>query len=50
LKECTRRIFFNPLKSIPLLLLSLFIGDAVFAGGETIKADHVVDGSGKMSG
>jgi hypothetical protein len=78
-----RRIFFNPLKSIPLLFVGpgryttgcsiqarrasrlstamwmavadmLAIGfyireDTVFASGETIKVDRVVDGSGKMS-
>jgi hypothetical protein len=27
----------------------VFPGDAVFASGETIKVDRVVDGSGKMS-
>jgi len=39
------RHFFNTMRAIGLYIRK----DAVFAIGETIKVDRVVDGSGKMS-
>ena len=39
------RLFFKIMRAIGYY----FVEDAVFASGETIKVDRVVDGSGKMS-
>ncbi|HYN74351.1 MAG TPA: hypothetical protein VER06_00015 [Candidatus Methanoperedens sp.] len=39
------RLFFKTMRAIGFY----FMEDAVFASGETIKVDRVVDGFGKMS-